>query len=74
VSRAASALETSNAWEKIDLSGTLAEAKRRVVAEVESRKIKMALNDAAGNLGHAADILQMNFKELTSKLKELGID
>ena len=74
VASASSAAAESNAWERIDLSGTLAEAKRRVVAEAEARKIKQALREAAGNRGHAADILQINFKELTSKLKELGID
>jgi DNA-binding NtrC family response regulator len=71
---AASAVEESGAWERIDLSGTLDEATRRVAAEAERRKIKLALREAAGNRGHAADLLQINFKALTSKLKELGLD
>ena len=36
-------------WSRIDLSGTLAEATQRVVAEVERRKIEQALKDCAGN-------------------------
>jgi transcriptional regulator with GAF, ATPase, and Fis domain len=71
---AAQAVEESSAWDKIDLAGTLDEVKRRVTAEAECRKIKMALKEASGNRGHAADILQISFKELTAKVKELGIE
>jgi DNA-binding NtrC family response regulator len=71
---AAQAVEESSAWDKIDLSGTLDEVKRRVTAEAEGRKIKLALKEASGNRGHAADILQISFKELTAKVKELGIE
>jgi DNA-binding NtrC family response regulator len=68
------AAEGTNPWDKIDLSGSLAEASRRVVSEVERRKIAQALKDAGGNRGHAADMLQINYKILTSKLREYGID
>jgi DNA-binding NtrC family response regulator len=66
--------EGASPWDRIDLSGTLAEASRRVVGEVERRKIAQALKDAGGNRGHAADMLQINFKILTSKLREYGLD
>jgi DNA-binding NtrC family response regulator len=66
--------ESASPWDRIDLSGTLAEASRRVVAEVERRKIAQALKDAGGNRGHAADMLQINYKILTSKLREYGIE
>ena len=59
---------------KIDLSGTLSEASRRVLAEVERRKIEQALKDAAGNRGRAAELLQVSYKTLIGKLREYGID
>ena len=45
-----------------------------MLAEVERRKIEQALKQASGNRGHAADILQISFKTLISKLKEFGLD
>jgi DNA-binding NtrC family response regulator len=61
-------------WSKINLSGTLAEASRRVIAEVERRKIDRALKEAAGNRGRAAEILQVSFKTFLGKLKEHGFE
>jgi DNA-binding NtrC family response regulator len=61
-------------WERIDLGGTLAEATARTVGEVERRKIRQALSDASGDRGRAADLLQINFKTLEVKLRELRIE
>ena len=61
-------------WSRIDLSGTLAEASRRILAEVERRKILEAIGDSGGDRGRAAGLLQMSYKTLVSKLKELGIE
>jgi DNA-binding NtrC family response regulator len=66
--------EDTSPWDRIDLAGTMAEATRRVLAEVERRKIERALKDAGGNKGRAADILQISFKVLTSKLREYGME
>jgi transcriptional regulator with GAF, ATPase, and Fis domain len=74
VATAQLAAEEESPWDKIDLSGTLTEASRRVIAEVERRKIEQALKDAAGNRARAADMLQVNFKVLTSKLREYGLE
>jgi DNA-binding NtrC family response regulator len=60
-------------WEQIDLSGTLSDALRRVIAEVERRKVEQALRDAAGNKQRAAELLQIGFKSLVAKMKEYGI-
>jgi DNA-binding NtrC family response regulator len=60
-------------WEQIDLSGSMADAVRRVTAEVERRKVEQALKDAAGNKPRAAELLQMPFRLFASKLRELGI-
>jgi transcriptional regulator with GAF, ATPase, and Fis domain len=65
--------EEDHPWSKIDLSGTMAEASRRVLAEVERRKIVQALKEASGNPGLAAEILQVSFKTLQGKLKDYEI-
>jgi DNA-binding NtrC family response regulator len=71
---AAPAEEGASPWSKIDLTGTLNEASRRVLAEVERRKIAQALKEAAGNRGRAAEILQVSYKTFVAKLKEYGLE
>src|SRR5207249_12158295 len=61
-------------WAALDLSGTLGDATRRVVSEVERRKIEQALGEAAGNRARAAELLQVSYKTLLTKLKEHGLD
>src|SRR5216684_5723879 len=61
-SLAAVADDEASPWSKIDLSGSLADATRRTVAEVERRKIEQALKEAAGNRGRAAEVLQLAYK------------
>jgi DNA-binding NtrC family response regulator len=68
------AAEDDGLWSRIDLSGTLAAATSRVVAEVERRKIGLALKEAAGNRAKAAESLQVGFKTFTAKLREHGLD
>ena len=69
----AAASEEDDPWAKIDLSGSMADASRRVLADVERRKIVQALKEASGNPGIAAEILQMSFKTLQAKLKDYQI-
>src|SRR5438552_15989919 len=71
---AGAAGEDSGPWSKIDLSGPMAEATKRVVAEVERRKLEQALKAAAGNKGRAAELLQLTYKALSTKLKEHGLE
>src|SRR3954466_13027068 len=61
-------------WSKIDLSGSLAEASKRTLQQVERRKIEQALKEASGNPGLAAEILQVGYKAFTAKLKEHGLE
>jgi DNA-binding NtrC family response regulator len=68
------AAEDDGLWSRFDLSGTLAAATSRVVAEVERRKIGLALKEAAGNRAKAAEALQVGFKTFTAKLREHGLD
>jgi transcriptional regulator with GAF, ATPase, and Fis domain len=61
-------------WAKIDLSGTLAEASRRTLIEVERRKMEQALKEAVGNRGRAAELLQVSYKTFIAKLREYGLE
>ena len=60
-------------WGAIDLSGSLADASRRVLAEVERWKILEALRKAGSNTGRAADVLQISHRALIVKMQEYGI-
>jgi DNA-binding NtrC family response regulator len=61
-------------WEQIDLSGSLSDVTRRVMAEVEKVKIVQALREADDNKGRAAELLQVSYKTLLAKLKEHKIE
>jgi len=71
---APAAEEDVTPWSKIDLSGTMSDASRRVLAEVERRKIEQALREAAGNRNRAAELLQVGYKMFVAKLKEHGFE
>jgi transcriptional regulator with GAF, ATPase, and Fis domain len=64
----------SGPWSKIDLTGSLADASKRVLAEVDRRKLEQALKEAAGNAGRAAEALRVPYKTLIQKLREYGLD
>jgi transcriptional regulator with GAF, ATPase, and Fis domain len=61
-------------WDQIDLSGSLSEATRRTVAEAERRKIEQVMQETERNKGRAAELLQISYKMLLSKMKEHRID
>jgi len=71
---AAAVVDTEGPWASLDLSGTLAEATRRIVAEVERRKVQQALREANGDRGRAAERLQVGYKVFVSKLRDYGIE
>jgi DNA-binding NtrC family response regulator len=64
---------STDPWERIDLRGSLADVTARTVAEVERRKVQQALQEAGGDRGRAADLLQINFKALEAKMRELKL-
>jgi DNA-binding NtrC family response regulator len=66
--------ESPSPWATFDLSGPLADVLRRAQTEVEKRKIELALKEAGGNAGRAADILAVPYKTLLLKLKEHGLE
>ncbi len=60
-------------WDSLDLSGTLADASRRILGEVERRKLTGAL-ETSGDRGKAADALGLTVKGLEAKLRQCGLD
>ena len=54
--------------------GTLSDVTRRAVAGVEKLKIEEVLREADGSKGRAAELLQISYKALISKLKEHRIE
>jgi DNA-binding NtrC family response regulator len=61
-------------WEQLDWSGTLAEVTSRFTTEAEKRKLMQALKQANNDKGRAADLLQINFKTLSAKLRQYGLE
>ena len=72
--RAAVVADPPSPWATFDFSGSLAEVVRRTQVAVEKRKIELALREAQGNKGGAADLLGIPYKTLLGKLKEHGFD
>jgi len=70
----AAPLPSSSPWEQIDLSGSMADASRRVLVEVERRKITQALRDAGGNRQKAAEALGFGLKTLSAKIDDYRLD
>jgi DNA-binding NtrC family response regulator len=64
----------SDPWEQLDWSGTLADVSARFAAEAEQRKIAQVMRQAQNNKGLAADLLQINFKTLSAKLRHYGME
>jgi DNA-binding NtrC family response regulator len=60
-------------WDQIDLSGTLDDATRRVVLEVERRKIAKALQETNDDALKAAELLGMAPRLLVKKIRSLGL-
>jgi DNA-binding NtrC family response regulator len=65
---------TADPWDLLDWSGSLGDVTTRFLSEAEKRKIQLALKQASGDKGRAADLLQVNFKALTAKLKQYGLE
>ena len=65
---------SADPWDQLDWSGSLADVSARFANEAEKRKLMIAMRQAQNDKGRAADILAINFKTLTAKLKQHGID
>src|SRR3954462_236609 len=58
------AAEAPNPWAQVDLTGSLSDATKRAVAEIEKLKIREVMREAEGNRGRAAELLQISYKNL----------
>jgi DNA-binding NtrC family response regulator len=61
-------------WDQIDLSGSFGDATRRIVGEVERRKLQDALRETAGHRLKAAEMLGLTPKMFSLKLREYRLD
>jgi transcriptional regulator with GAF, ATPase, and Fis domain len=60
-------------WDDIDLSGTLPDASRRVLMEVERRKIQQALDEAHWDQARAASALQIPPRVLLARIRDFKL-
>jgi DNA-binding NtrC family response regulator len=56
------------------MTGSLTDVTKRVLVEVERLKIEETLREAEGNKGRAAELLQVSYKSLVSKLREYRME
>ena len=61
-------------WDRIDLSGSLPDASRRILAEVERRKIESALRAVDGDAMKASDALKIPYRTMIGKLREYRLN
>jgi DNA-binding NtrC family response regulator len=72
-SRTAPPATPRDPWDDIDLSGTLSDASRRVLMEVERRKIRQALDDARWDPTRAAGALQIPPRLLLARIRDFKL-
>lgn len=61
-------------WDAIDLTGPLSTVTTRVAAEAERRKILRTLKENNGDRARTADVLQVGYRTLLVRMKDLGIE
>ncbi|MDP9323547.1 MAG: sigma-54 dependent transcriptional regulator, partial [Acidobacteriota bacterium] len=66
--------EAPNPWSLVDLTGSLGDVTKRAISEVERLKVREVLQEAEGNKGRAAELLQISYKSLLAKIKEHAIE
>ncbi len=60
-------------WDSIPMAGSLDEAAKAALKIVESRRIRLALEQTGGNRTRAAEILSVSYKTLLARIKDYGI-
>lgn len=58
----------------IPMNGTLEDTTKEAVRLAETQRIKKALHETRGNKSRAAEILDVSYKTLLTKIKEYGIE
>jgi len=67
-------VKTMSADESIPLGSSLREVTQAAVRTVEMRVIGKVLRETGGNKTKAAEILQVSYKTLLTKIKDYGLD
>jgi len=63
-----------HALRNLPMSGTLEEASREAIRIAETQRISKALKETKGNKSRAAELLQVSYKTLLTKIKDYGIE
>jgi DNA-binding NtrC family response regulator len=58
----------------VPIEGTLQEVSENVTRLVESKLIRKVLNETGGNKTRAAEVLQVSYKTLLTKIKDYGLE
>lgn len=66
------AMESS--LKNVPMDGTLDDASKEALRIVETQRIVRALRETRGNKSRAAEILQVSYKTLLTKIKDYGVD
>ncbi|HZC82267.1 MAG TPA: helix-turn-helix domain-containing protein, partial [Nitrospiraceae bacterium] len=66
--------QARTAAEDVSAGGSLQEASSAASRAVEARMIEKVLRETGGNKTKAAEILQVSYKTLLTKIKDYGLD
>lgn len=69
-----SPVNVKTALEMLPMDGTLEDAAKEALRLAETRRIKKALQETKGNKSRAAELLDVSYKTLLTKIKEYGIE
>jgi DNA-binding NtrC family response regulator len=67
-------LSIEGSLQRLPMNTTLEEVVKEAVRIVETRRISLALKETKGNKSRAAEILQVSYKTLLTKIKDYGIE
>jgi two-component system response regulator AtoC len=69
-----SPMSVKTAIEMLPMDGTLEDAGKGALRLAETQRIRKALQETKGNKSRAAELLDVSYKTLLTKIKEYGID
>ena len=69
-----SPVSVKTAMEMLPMDGTLEDAAKGALRLAETQRIRTALQQTKGNKSRAAELLDVSYKTLLTKIKEYGID
>lgn len=67
-------VSVDDSLKKLPMDGSLEDAAKEALKIAETERIKRALKETKGNKSRAAELLQVSYKTLLTKIKDYGID